>query len=104
MQSMSKDNTPIIPNPSAKVKPFCKKISFCRTAQKKPPLQNCERTVRREKRTSAVGGTWFVPAMEVHKKEITARDPNHGGDFLKTAFKESVFCKFGFDKLFCTIT
>lgn len=25
MQGMSKDNTPIIPNPTKKVKPFCKK-------------------------------------------------------------------------------
>ena len=25
MQRMSKDNTPIIPNPTEKVKPFCKK-------------------------------------------------------------------------------
>ena len=27
MQGMSKDNTPIIPNPTKKVKPFCKKIA-----------------------------------------------------------------------------
>lgn len=27
MQRMSKDNTPIIPNPTEKVKPFCKKIA-----------------------------------------------------------------------------
>ena len=27
MQRMSKDNTPIIPNPTEKVKPFCKKTA-----------------------------------------------------------------------------
>lgn len=83
MQSMSKDNTPIIPNSSAKVKPFCKKIFFLQNcAEKSRPLQNHERTVRREKRTSTIGETLFVPAMEVHKKEITALDPNHDSDFL----------------------
>ncbi len=69
MQSMSKDNTPIIPNPSAKVKPFCKKIFFLQNrAEKSRPLQNRKRTVRREKRTFTIGETLFVPTMEVHIK------------------------------------